>query len=247
MFAPTQEMVLKNSYRAFRALIVVAHIASPFAGVHSALAATPPAAHAKSGPMISKALDALLLPINKGVIKKFKLDKGAHGVLVLSVKPGGVADKQGIKPGDVLAEVQGHKVHKPIDVDVAVRRQLKAGHSDMSFSVARGGAVIAVTAIITLESYNDTIAVSEISSWETDTTVSSSSYEEYVSVESTEIETSEESEETTVEEDLTQDESADADSSDDADDSSDDNSDDSGDDSSDDSGDDGSDDSGDDG
>ncbi|MGO6812473.1 PDZ domain-containing protein [Rhizobium ruizarguesonis] len=227
--------------------IVVAHIASPFAGVHSAFAATPPAAHAKSGPMISKALDALLLPINKGVIKKFKLDKGAHGVLVLSVKPGGVADKQGIKPGDVLAEVQGHKVHKPIDVDVAVRRQLKAGHSDMSFSVARGGAVIAVAAIITLESYNDTIAVSEISSWETDTTVSSSSYEEYVSVESTEIETSEESEETTVEEDLTQDESADADSSDDADDSSDDNSDDSGDDSSDDSGDDGSDDSGDDG
>jgi hypothetical protein len=222
-------MVLKNSYRAFRALIIVAHIASPFAGVHTALAATPPAGHAKSGPMISKALDALLLPINKGVIKKFKLDKGAHGVLVLSVKPGGVADKQGIKPGDVLAEVQGHKVHKPIDVDVAVRRQLKAGHSDMSFGVERGGAVVAIAAVVTLESYNEAIAVSEVSSWESDTTESSSSYEEYVSAESTEIETSEESEEATVEEDLTQDESADDDSSDTADDSSDDSSDDSGD------------------
>jgi len=77
-----------------------------------------------------QALDALLLPINKGVIKKFKLDKGAHGVLVLSVSRRR-CDKQGIKPGERLAEVQGHKVHKPIDVDVAVRRQLKR-HSDMS-------------------------------------------------------------------------------------------------------------------
>ena len=220
---------MKNSYRAFRALIIVAHIASPFAGIHSAFAATPPAAHAKSGPMISKALDALLVPINKSVIAKFKLDKGARGVLVLSVKPGGVADKQGIKPGDVLAEVQGHKVHKPIDVDVAVRRQLKAGHSDMSFGVERGGTVVAIAAVVTLESYNEAIAVSEVSSWESDTTESSSSYEEYVSAESTEIETYEESEEATVEEDLTQDESADADSSDSADDSSDDSSNDSGD------------------
>ena len=151
---------MKNSYRAFRALIIVAHIASPFAGVHAALAATPPAGHAKSGPMISKALDALLLPINKGVIKKFKLDKGAHGVLVLSVKPGGVADKQGIKPGDVLAEVQGHKVHKPIDR--CRRAAASPGHSDMSFGVERGGAVVAIAAVVTLESYNEAIAVSEV-------------------------------------------------------------------------------------
>jgi Tfp pilus assembly protein PilE len=89
--------------------------------------------------------------------------------------------------------------------------------------------VVAIAAVVTLESYNEAIAVSEVSSWESDTTESSSSYEEYVSVESTKIETSEESEEATVEEDLTQDESADDDSSDTADDSSDDSSDDSGD------------------
>jgi Tfp pilus assembly protein PilE len=89
--------------------------------------------------------------------------------------------------------------------------------------------VVAIAAVVTLESYNEAIAVSEVSSWESDTTESSSSYEEYVSAESTEIETSEESEEATVEEDLTQDASADDDSSDTADDSSDDSSDDSGD------------------
>lgn len=224
---------MKSLYRATRALVIVANIASPLAVNSTVFAATPPA-HGMPAPQISKALDALLLPINKAVAKKFKLAKGEHGVFVLSVKPGGVADKQGIKPGDVLSEVHGHKVHKPIDVDVAVRRDLKAGHSDIALGLLRNGAPVAVAAVITMESYNESISVSEVSSWESDTSDSSFSYSEYVSEESSSVESSYESEETTVEEDLTQEESSsDEETSEEASEDSDDSSDDAGDDSSD--------------
>lgn len=200
------EIDLRKSYLAVRALVIAANIASPLA-IYPAAAATPPA-DGLPKPSISKALDALLLPVNKAVVKKFKLAKGEHGVLVLSVKPGGIADKQGIKPGDVLSEVHGHKVHKPVDVDVAVRRDLKAGHSDVALSLERDGAVVAVAAVITMESYSEAVSVTEVSSWESDTSDASFSYSEYVSEESETIESSYESEESVVEEAMTQEESA---------------------------------------
>lgn len=231
---------MKTAYNALRALIIVANIAAPMGGYSTAYAATPPA-HGLPAPQISKALDALLLPVNKAVIKQFKLKKGERGVLVLSVKKGGVADKQGIKPGDVLSEVHGHKVHKPVDVDIAVRRDLKAGKSDIAFAVLRDGAPVAVAAVITLEEYNEAVSVTEISSWESDTTETSFSYSEYVSEETQTIESSYESEETTVEEATTQEESSsDEETSDEetSEDESDDSSDDSGDDGADDGGDD---------
>jgi hypothetical protein len=229
---------LKTAYHALRALLIVANIAAPMAGYSTASAATPPT-HGLPSPQISKALDALLLPVNKAVIKKFKLAKGEHGVLVLSVKKGGVADKQGIKPGDVLSEVHGHKVHKPVDVDIAVSRDLKAGHPDIAFAVLRDGAPVAVAAVITLEEYNEAVSVTEVSSWESDTSESSFSYSEYVSEETQTIETSYESEETTVEEAMTQEESSSEEET--SEEMSDDSSDDSGDDGADDGGDDSSD------
>ncbi len=224
------EIDLRKSYLAVRALVIAANIASPLA-IYPAAAATPPA-DGLPKPSISKALDALLLPVNKAVVKKFKLAKGEHGVLVLSVKPGGIADKQGIKPGDVLSEVHGHKVHKPVDVDVAVRRDLKAGHSDVALSLERDGAVVAVAAVITMESYSEAVSVTEVSSWESDTSDASFSYSEYVSEESETIESSYESEESVVEEAMTQEESAtdDESSADDASDADDGGDDDSGDD-----------------
>ena len=223
--ASTVEIDLRNTYLAVRALVIAANIASPLA-IYPAAAATPPA-DGMPAPSISKALDALLLPVNKAVAKKFKLAKGEHGVLVLSVKPGGVADKQGIKPGDVLSEVHGHKVHKPVDVDVAVRRDLKAGHSDIALSLQRDGTPVAVAAVITMESYSEAVSVTEVATWESDTSDASFSYSEYVSEETETIESSYESEETTVEEAMTQEESAtdeetSADEADDSDDSADD-------------------------
>jgi predicted metalloprotease with PDZ domain len=200
---------LKNLYLTTRAVVIVAHIVVTTGLNSAAFAATPvPGTHKLPAPQISRALDAVLLPITKPVIKKFKLAKGEHGVFVLSVKPGGVADKQGIKPGDIISEIHGHKVHKPVDVDAAVERNLKAGNSSVAMDLYRAGAPVDVTTTVTQEEYNEAITVTEVSTWETETTDSSFSYSEFVSEESTEMESSYESEETAVDEELTQDESA---------------------------------------
>lgn len=189
--------------------LLLTHVAVPIAGFQPAFAATSPAADGLPKPSISRALGALLLPINKQVIKTFKLKTSDRGLLVLSVKPDGAADKQGIKPGDVLVEILGRKVHKPIDVDVAVRRQLKAGNSNFKFNVDRAGAMVVVAAVITLEIYNESYSVSELSSWETTTSFESSfSYSEYISEETQSIETSYTSEESVVEESISHEETS---------------------------------------
>jgi membrane-associated protease RseP (regulator of RpoE activity) len=189
--------------------LLLTHVAAPIAGFDPVFAAASSAADGLPKPAISRALGALLLPINKQVIKKFKLDKSDRGLLVLSVKPNGAADKQGIKAGDVLVEILGRKVHKPIDVDVAVRRQLKAGNSNFKFDVERAGVMVVVAAVITLEIYNETYSVSELSSWETTTSFESSfSYSEYISEETQSIEETYTSEESVVEESISHEETS---------------------------------------
>jgi membrane-associated protease RseP (regulator of RpoE activity) len=189
--------------------LLLTHVAAPIAGFDPVFAAAFSAADGLPKPAISRALGALLLPINKQVIKKFKLDKSDRGLLVLSVKPNGAADKQGIKAGDVLVEILGRKVHKPIDVDVAVRRQLKAGNSNFKFDVERAGVMVVVAAVITLEIYNETYSVSELSSWETTTSFESSfSYSEYISEETQSIEETYTSEESVVEESISHEETS---------------------------------------
>ena len=189
---------MRKSLRALRALVVAAHIASPY----GALPAFALAGGVKlPAPAVSKALDAILLPIDATVAREFKL-AGKSGLLVLAVQPGGVADKQGIEPGDVLVEVAGKKVSRPIDVDLAVRRGLKGGTTNYSFGVNRGGAIVAVAAVITLALYEESFSISEISSWESWSTSTSFSYSEFVSEYSETIETSYESEETTIEQEI---------------------------------------------
>ena len=194
---------MQKTFKTARALVVALHIMTPFATTHTA--------HAKGKldlppPAVSRALDAILLPINPAVAREFKLGKGEKGLLVLAVQPGGVADKQGIKAGDVLTEVLGHRVKKPIDVDVAVRRGLKRNNDNFRFGLYRAGAPLAVTAVITLALYEEVFSVSEISSWSSWSESTSFSYSEFVSEYSESIETSYESEETTVEEEVSHEE-----------------------------------------
>ena len=189
--------------------LLLTHVAAPIAGFDPAFAAASAAADGLPKPAISRALGALLLPINAQVIKKFKLDQSDRGLLVLSVKPNGAADKQGIEAGDILVEVLGRKVNKPIDVDIAVSRQLKAGNSNFKFDVERDGAMVVVATVITLEIYNETYSVSELSSWETTTSFESSfSYSEYISEETQSIEETYTSEESVVEEAISHEETS---------------------------------------
>jgi hypothetical protein len=150
-------------------------------------------------PYVSRAIEAVLLPINDTVRKEFKLTPHAHGVLVLSVKPGGTGEKQGIKPGDVIAKIHGHKIHKPIDVDTVVYHWAKAGKSDFRFDCYRDGKSYNSNGTITLSTYETAIDVVTVATWTSWSVATAFSYSEFYSEYSQEMTASYESSETTVE------------------------------------------------
>lgn len=150
-------------------------------------------------PYVSRAIEAVLLPINDTVRKEFKLEPHAHGVLVLSVRPGGTGEKQGIKPGDVIAKIHGHKIHKPVDVDTVVYYWAKAGKSDFRFDCYRDGKSYNSNGTITLSTYETAIDVVTVATWTSWSVATAFSYSEFYSEYSQEMTTSYESSETTVE------------------------------------------------
>ena len=151
-------------------------------------------------PYVSRAIEAVLLPIDDTVRKEFKLEPHAHGVLVLSVKPGGTGEKQGIKPGDVITKVHGHKIKEPIDVDTVVYYWAKAGKSDFRFDSYRDGKAYNPTGTITLSTYETVIDVVTVATWTSWSVATAFSYSEFYSEYSQEMTASYESSETTIEE-----------------------------------------------
>jgi hypothetical protein len=116
-------------------------------------------------PIVSRALDAVLLPIDKAVRKQFRLGKNASGVYVLAVKPRGVAAKYGIRAGDVLGSVGKHKVSKPRDIDYLVWSAINAAADKFVFHVDRGSTKVVVNTNITINDYSQHIDYTEINNW----------------------------------------------------------------------------------
>lgn len=156
-------------------------------------------------PYISHALDAVLLPVDDAVRSAFGLDAAEQGVLVLAVAPGGIADSQGIEPGDVITQVQGHTIADPIDLDEIVYYWILQGNFDFAFDYYRAGVLSSVMATITLELYETVIDVATISSWSA-WSVEGFSYEEFYEEYSVELTESYESSETLIEETVTSEE-----------------------------------------
>jgi len=133
------------------------------------LAARPAVAQgdiALPAPYISRALDAVLMPINGAVAGAFGLRPDERGVLVLAVQPGGVANSYGIVPGDVLYQLAGKRIRDPRHLDVLVLRDLRRGGQAFPFDLYRGGAVYVVETLITVEYYEEVFYFEEISTWE---------------------------------------------------------------------------------
>ncbi|MDB5527774.1 MAG: hypothetical protein JWR51_877 [Devosia sp.] len=151
-------------------------------------------------PYVSRALDAVLIPIDAVVRTTFALDAKDQGVLVLSVQPGGVADQQGILPGDVISQLRGHKIVNPIDLDEVVYYWINHGSYDFSFNYYRAGLIATSTALITLELYSEVFDIASIATWQSWSVATSFSYAEFYSEYSEEITSSYESSETTIEE-----------------------------------------------
>jgi hypothetical protein len=149
-------------------------------------------------PYVSRALDAVLLPIDSIVRTTFALDAKDQGVLILSVEPGGVADKQGLEPGDVISQVRGHKIVEPIDVDEVVYYWINNGIFDFGFSYYRNGVIATAAALITLELYSEVFDIASIASWNAWSTETSFSYSEFYSEYSEQITESYESSESII-------------------------------------------------
>jgi len=150
-------------------------------------------------PYVSRALDAVLMPINNAVRKAFKLKKKDQGVLVISVEPKGVAARRGIMPGDVLSTIKGRKIRKPIDVDIISYYWIEQGIVDFLIDLFRGDEEIVYECGISRDDYFSAIDVAGIASWTAWSVSTSFSYSEFYSEYSESISTSYQSSETTIE------------------------------------------------
>jgi hypothetical protein len=157
-------------------------------------------------PYVSRALDAVLLPIDANVRSVFDLARDDTGLLVLATQPDGVADAYGIVPGDVIHMIGGRKVAKPIELDQIVYYWILEGVFDFDLGLYRDGGVVEVLSTISEESYWEMIEVSTIETWSSWEVETSFSYEEYYAEYSEEIVESYEYSETSIEEMVTSEE-----------------------------------------
>ncbi len=155
-------------------------------------------------PYVSKALKAVLMPVTKEVARKFKLAKGSKGVMVVSVKPDGIAKLAGLKPGDVISTILGRQVRKPSDVDTIIAYYLAGGTTDYKIGGTRkGGRTYRAATYITPAYFYAPIDVYTLSSWSS-FNYETYSYSEYVSYYSQDIYTSYERSESYIQETITE-------------------------------------------
>lgn len=161
-------------------------------------AAAPASASTLPSPYVSRALDAVLIPVTADTIAAFGLGGDETGVLVLSVEPGGVADASGIVPGDIISTVQGKAVADPILLDEIVYYWISQGMFDFGFDGWRDGSTASYAAVVTQEEWLSLVDVTTISTWSSYSS-ESYSYEAYYAEYSEEIASSYESSESMIE------------------------------------------------
>jgi hypothetical protein len=151
------------------------------------------------GPYVSRALEAVLLPVNADTIAAFSLDAAAAGVLVLAVAPNGAAEASGIAPGDVIGTVNGAFIKDPIYLDEVVYYWIKHGQTDFGLDLWRAGGVQTNRATITEASWAMVIDTASVADWASYSS-ESFSYSDYYTEYSAEISTSTSTAEATIEE-----------------------------------------------
>jgi len=116
-------------------------------------------------PYVSRALGAVLIPINHASRHRYQIPPKLRGVYVLAVAPHGVAARQGIRPGDVLSTVANRPIAQPLDLDKIVWAALALSTSDFLFGVARGSNVVQINTNITINNFNQNVNITNINTW----------------------------------------------------------------------------------
>ena len=151
-------------------------------------------------PYVSRSLEAVLMPVNDEVRTRFGFSPSVKGVLVVSVQPGGTADRQHVEPGDIISSIHGRAVSDPIDLDKLVYYWLHKGENRFPIHYRHDGKPMKSSATITQESYAAAIVIAEVATWTAWTGAASFNYSEYYEEYASEITESYESSETTIEE-----------------------------------------------
>jgi serine protease Do len=70
---------------------------------------------------------------------EFELEDGLGGVVITGVDDGGSADEKGLKPGDVIVEVDQERVASPAEVERFVEQARESQRRSLTLLVYRGG------------------------------------------------------------------------------------------------------------
>jgi serine protease Do len=89
-------------------------------------------------PLELSGLGVSLAPITDDARDKYAIAKDQKGVLITDVDGGTPAADRGLKPGDVIVEVQQVEVATPADVAAQVEKARKAGRGSVLMLVQRG-------------------------------------------------------------------------------------------------------------
>lgn len=182
-----------------KSLALAVALSAPLAGA-ALLAPTAAVAQATlPAPYVSRALQAVLMPVDDSVVAAFGLEAGSTGVLVVATDPSGLAASAGIEPGDVIDYIRGEAVLTPAELDEVVYYWIKQGQTDFKLDGKRGGQPLVLETVVTLEIWETVIDVTTVESWSSYSS-ESFSYSEYYSEYSEEMSASYESSESSVEE-----------------------------------------------
>ena len=109
--------------------------------------ATPTEAGPAAKPLSEKALGMELSGITDDTRKTFQLKSAAKGVVVTSVAPNSAAADKGVKPGDVIEEVNQVAVSEPADIAKAIDSAKSSGKKSALLLVANAAGDVRFVAL----------------------------------------------------------------------------------------------------
>jgi serine protease Do len=95
----------------------------------------------------AQALGLTLSTLGDEARKTFKLKDSLKGVLVSGVEANSPAAEKGLRPGDVIEEVNQQAVEKPADVSSAIEALKKAGKKTALLLVGNGAGDVRFVAL----------------------------------------------------------------------------------------------------
>ena len=98
-------------------------------------------------PPVTSALGLQLSPIDEEARRSFKIKDGVKGVVISSVEPNSAAADKGLRPGDVIEEINQQAVENPADVSKSIAALKNAGKKSALLLVSNGAGDVRFVAL----------------------------------------------------------------------------------------------------